>query len=181
MVYSKNSLLLIIDIQEKFRPVLSNVEELTSNVIKLVKVFQLLQIPILVSEQYPQGLGETMIEIKDELEKHDNIKKVSFDCFLNSDFVDLVENKFSDKKQLIICGIEAHICVTQTVLSALSRGYEVYLIANAVSSRKKVDYDIALKRMVQEGAKLSSVEMICFQMLTDSNHEHFKKISKIIK
>ncbi len=181
MINSKNSLLLIIDIQEKFRLVLFNVDELISNVTKLVKAFQLLKIPILVIEQYPKGLGKTMKEIKEELDGYDYIEKVSFDCFHNRDFFDLLENKFSDKKYLIICGIEAHVCVTQTVLSALFKGYDVHLVANAVSSRKKIDYDIALRRMEDEGAKLSSSEMIIFQMIKDSKEEHFKEISQIIK
>ena len=181
MINAKNSLLLIIDIQEKFRPVIFNFDEIISNVVKLVKVFQLLKIPILLSEQYPKGLGETVKEIKEELGEYDYIEKVCFDCFRNKDFLDLLENKFSDKRYLVVCGIEAHVCVTQTVLSALSQGYKVHLVANAVSSRKKVDYDIALRRMENEGAKLSSAEMVVFQMIEDSKDENFKKISQIIK
>jgi len=181
MIDCKKSLLVVIDIQEKFRPVLFNTDELISNVIKLVKVFQLLKIPVLVCEQYPKGLGKTMKEIKEELKEFDYVEKVSFNCFLNSDFIDLLENKFSDKNQLIICGIEAHVCVIQTVLNALSKNYEVHLVANAVSSRRKMDCDIALRRMELEGAKLSSLEMVVFQMIKDSKDKHFKEISQIIR
>lgn len=181
MISPDNSILLIIDIQEKFRPVLFNSDELISNVTKLVKAFQLLKIPILVSEQYPTGLGETVKEIKQELNEYAYVEKVSFDCFKNSDFLNILENKLSGKKHLIVCGIESHVCVIQTVLSAIFKGYNVHLIADAVSSRKKSDYDLALRRMENEGAKLSSSEMIIFQMIEDSTDKHFKEISRIVK
>ena len=174
-----NSLLLVVDIQEKFRKVISDFDEVTSNSVKLIKSFNILKIPIIVTEQYPKGLGETVAELKELLKEHGYIEKVSFDCFGNEEFINLLEKK--GKKNIILCGIEAHVCVTQTVLTSLEKGYNVYLIADALSSRKRSDYNIAIKRMLQEGAKLASTEMIIFQMMRDSKNENFKEISKIIK
>lgn len=181
MIEPENSLFLIIDVQEKFRPVLFKVEETISNIVKLVKVFQLLNIPIILSEQYPKGLGQSVKEVKEVLKEHSYIEKTSFDCFGDGNFLDLLKNNFSNKKHFIVCGIESHICVTQTVLSALSRGYDVNLILDSITSRKKTDYEIAIRRMEQEGAKVSSTEMIIFQMIKGSKHKHFKEISGIVK
>lgn len=181
MINPEQTLLLIIDIQEKFRPVINNLDKVISNVTKLVKVFRLLDIPIIISEQYPKGLGKTVKEITDELENYDYIEKVCFDCFRDKDFRDLLKNKYSDKKHIIICGIESHVCVTQSVLSALEERYAVYITVDAVSSRKQSDYEIALRRLESEGAKPASTEMVIFQMITDSKHPHFKEISRIVK
>jgi nicotinamidase-related amidase len=131
------------------------------------------------SEQYPKGLGETVPEIKEKLNKKNLAKKVSFDCFGDKGFLKLLSKKKA--KNLILCGIETHVCVFQTALSALNAGYNVYLVSDAVSSRKKTDYDIALRRMEQEGVKLVSTEMIIFQMIKDSKDKDFKAISKIVK
>ncbi len=174
-----NSLLLLVDIQEKFRKVIPNLDEVISNSAKLIKSFNILKIPIIVTEQYPQGLGGTVQELKELLEEHDHIEKISFDCFRNQDFIKKLKEK--NKQNLIICGIETHICVTQTVLSALENKFNVYLIADAVSSRKKTDYEISLKKMQAEGAKLASTEMIIFQMMKDSKDNNFKEISNIVK
>ena len=181
MINPKESLLIIIDVQEKFRPVLADIDKVISNIVKLVKVFQLLEIPILVCEQYPKGLGETVGEIKNELAGYDYIEKTSFDCFRNEEFSDLLKKKYSDKKHLIICGIESHVCVFQSVISALSQGYNVYLAADAAASRKKPDYEIALRRIESEGAKPASTEMLIFQMIADSKHKYFKEISRIVR
>lgn len=171
--------MLIVDIQEKFRQVINGFKGIISNVSKLIQAFNILKISILVTEQYPKGLGKTVEELEEVLKKYEKIEKISFDCFNDKKFVKLIEKE--RKKNLIICGIEAHVCVTQTVLSALEKGFNVYLIADAISSRKKSDYEIAIKRMIHEGAKLASTEMIIFQMIKDSKDEEFKELSNIIK
>jgi nicotinamidase-related amidase len=176
-----NSILLVIDIQEKFRTVISDFEATAANINKLIQSFTILNIPIIVTEQYPKGLGSTIKEIKDNLKNYDCIEKTSFDCFNDKSFIELLKSKFINKKNLIICGIESHVCVFQTVLSALRNDFQVYLIADAVSSRKKSDYEIALVRMKKEGVKLASTEMIIFQMIKDSKDINFRAISSIIK
>ncbi|MBD3164919.1 isochorismatase family protein [Candidatus Woesearchaeota archaeon] len=178
-ISADNSLLLVIDIQEKFRPVIYEFGELVDNSRKLIKTVNLLGIPIIVTEQYPKGLGETVKELREELKNSEKIEKVSFNCFNDNGFLELIGKK--GKKNLIICGIESHVCVFQTALSALEDGYFVYLASDAVSSRKKSDYDIVLRRLEREGVKLVTAEMIIFQMIEDSKDEHFKEISKIVK
>jgi len=178
-ISNKDSLLLVIDIQEKFRKVIFEFDRVVENTKKLVRSFGVLGIPVVVSEQYTKGLGKTVKEIKVDLKKSEIVEKISFDCFNDGGFLELI--KKSGKKNMIICGIEAHVCVFQTVLSALSKGFTVHLIVDAVSSRKEKDYDIAIRRMENEGAKLASTEMIIFQMMKDSKDKNFKEISNIIK
>ena len=175
----ENSLLLVIDIQEKFRNVINQFDKVIHNSNKLIKAANILKIPILVTEQYPKGLGITVKEIKETLDDYTYSEKVSFDCFGDVNFIKKLEEK--NKPNLIICGIEAHICITQTVLSALENKYNVYLIADAVSSRKEEDYKIALRRLESDGAKLASTEMIIFQLIKDSKDKNFKDISSIVK
>ncbi|MCK5281991.1 MAG: hydrolase [Nanoarchaeota archaeon] len=175
----KDSLLLIVDIQEKFRPVISGIDDIISNIAKLVRAFNLLKIPILVTEQYPKGLGSTVKEISHALDKFDYVEKVCFDCFEKKEFADLIKKK--NVKNIIISGIESHVCIIQTALSALEKGFDVYAVADAISSRKKIDYEIALRRMEKEGVKLVSTEMIIFQMIEDAKDENFKEISRIVK
>lgn len=177
IITPENSLLLVIDIQEKFRNVINQFDKLINNSKKLIKVANILKIPILVTEQYTKGLGETVNEIKETLKEYTHLEKVSFDCFGDKNFI----KKLKGKPNIIICGIEAHICVFQTALSALENKFNVYLIADAVSSRKEADCNIALRRLESSGAKLASTEMIIFQMIIDSKDTNFKDISKIVK
>ena len=178
---SENSLLLVIDIQEKFKPVIYEFDRVVDNTSKLIKSFNLLNIPITVTEQYPKGLGATVAGVKNNLKNYDYVEKVAFDCFNDNAFLNVIKKKFTPVKNIIVCGIESHVCVFQTVLSALEKGFNVYLVADAVSSRKKSDYEIALKRLMHEGAKISSTEMIIFQMIKDSKDDNFKEIFKIVK
>jgi len=172
----ENTELIVIDIQEKFLPVIKNMDLIVDNTIKLIKSFQRMKIPIIVTEQYSKGLGKTLGKITKELKSYKPIEKITFNCF--------DETKFKISKQiknLIICGIESHICVTQTVLVALEKGFNVYLVKDAISSRKESDKKIALERLKQEGALVVSTEMIIFQLLKKAGTKEFKEVIKIIK
>lgn len=177
----ENTLLLVIDIQEKFRNVILEFDRVINNTKKLIRVCNILNIPIIVTEQYPKGLGKTVKEIQDNLDKFDFIEKTAFDCFNDNSFMELMNKKFKNIKNIIVCGIEAHVCVFQTALSALNNSRIVHLAADATSSRKKSDYEIALQRLQQEGIKLTSTEIILFQLIKDSKDKNFKKISEIVK
>ena len=172
----QNTALIVIDIQERFLPVIKNINKLIKNTIKLVKSFQLMNIPLIVTEQYSKGLGKTDKRIIKELKSYKPIEKISFNCFDEKKFK--IDKKI---KNLVICGIESHVCVIQTVLAALEKGFNVYLVKDAVSSRKLSDYNIALERAKQEGVKLVSTEMVIFQLLKKAGTKEFKEISKIIK
>jgi len=173
----ENTALIVIDIQEKFLPVIKNIDLVIENTIKLIKSFQLMNIPVIVTEQYPKGLGRTVHEIKKELKDYKPIEKICFSCFDNKEF----HNNIKNKKNLVICGIESHVCVTQTLIDAISKGFTVHLVIDAISSRKRLDYKTAVKRAKQEGALITSTEMIIFQLLKMAGTEEFKEIAKIIK
>ncbi|MEE9431067.1 MAG: isochorismatase family protein [Melioribacteraceae bacterium] len=170
--------LLIIDMQERLIKVMGNHKELLQNIEKIVKGLKVLQVPIFYTEQYPKGLGASIVEIRNEL-KNDAIQKMSFSCFgADGLFENLKKQKIT---KIIVCGIEAHVCVQQTVLDLLSNGFQVNVLANIVSSRKKIDYQIALKRMEKHGAEITTYEAVLFELLNTCGTQEFKSISKIIK
>ena len=178
-ITSENSVLVVIDIQEKLFPAMSESELLLDTTLKLVKGIDTLGIPILLTEQYPKGLGRTVNEIRELIPNVNVIEKRSFSCCANDDFMNVL--KMVDRKQVLVCGIEAHVCVFQTCLDLIDAGYDVYLVADAVSSRKTDDRELALRVLEKENVMLRSVEMALFELLQTSRHEKFKTISRIIK
>ena len=171
--------LLIIDIQEKILAVMQNPEMVVANTIKLIKGFKVLRLPIFYTEQYPKGLGSTAIQIANELEGLTPIQKMSFSCFGADDlFKRLSDNNVS---QVVVAGIESHVCVQQTVLDLLANNLQVNLAADAVSSRKEIDYKMALERMRNNGAEITTSEAVLFELLNVCGTEEFKAISKIVK
>ncbi|HKI77710.1 MAG TPA: hydrolase [Ignavibacteriaceae bacterium] len=171
--------LLIIDIQERILSVMQNPDRVVSNTIKLIKGFKVLNSPIYYTEQYPKGLGSTFSEIKTELDNLSAIQKMSFSCFGAENL--FMEFKSKNIGQLVIAGIEGHVCVQQTVLDLLANNFQVNLAADAVSSRNQFDYEIAINRMESHGAEITTTEAILFEMLNYSGTDEFKLISKIIK
>ncbi len=176
---SRKAALLVIDIQEKILNVEWKKERVIENTIKLIKGCKVLNVPIYYTEQYPKGLGPTHPGIKKELDDVDAIQKMSFSCFGAGDLFKEFENK--NINQIIVCGIETHVCVQQTVLDLLANNFQVNLAADAVSSRKKIDYKIALNRMLKHGAEITTAEAILFEMLNVCGTPDFKQISKIVK
>ena len=174
----KDSILLLIDLQESFRDHIVEFGRIVKNSNRLISACQLLDVPIIVTEQYPKGLGQTVHEVKANLTAYRPITKSCFDCFNSQEFIRAIDQQ---RKNLILCGIESHVCMFQTALSAIEKGFNVYLVADALSSRNKSDRDIALARLQHEGAKPASVEMLIFQMIKDSTHERFKEILKLVK
>ena len=170
--------LVVIDVQEKFRPVIYDVQTVVSNIEKLIKAFKVFKIPVFVTEQYPEGLGATFPEIKSLIDSEPT-SKLEFSCFNCSDFKQKLQD--SGMRALIISGIEAHVCVLQTALDAIAEGYEVYLVEDAVSSRKESDKNTAIARAAQSGIYRVSTEMIIFQLMEKAGTEDFKEIQKIVK
>jgi len=171
--------LLIIDIQERIINVINEYELVIENTIKLIKGFKALGVPIYHTEQYPKGLGPTVQSIQTELDENEAIQKLSFSCSGAGElFNDLKKKKIS---QVVVCGIESHVCVQQTVLDLLANNFQVNVAADAVSSRRVIDYDIALSRMRQHGAEVITTEAILFELLNVCGTEVFKKVSKIVK
>jgi nicotinamidase-related amidase len=172
--------LILVDMQEKLQKAMSNVSQCIENQELLLKAAGILEIDSIVTEQYPKGLGKTIDELKCLLpEKTPVIEKTSFSCFGESAFRTALKSK--SRKTLIVCGIEAHVCVQQTVLDLLAEAYEVVIPADALTSRNELDCRLALETMRQAGAFVTSTEAIIFMLLRDAKHPEFRTISKLIK
>ena len=174
-----DTLLLIVDIQTKLLNVMFEKERLVSNCRKLIKACKLLEIPTVMTEQYPKGMGSTNPQILEVLGDEGAIEKLSFSCCGVSDFNQKIRD--SGKKQIVVIGIEAHVCILQTVHDLLQEKYLVYIPYDAVSSRKEPDYKNALDRMRQAGAVIGSVESVIFELLEKAGTPIFKEVSKLIR
>lgn len=174
----KTTALLVIDAQERLMPVIQGSEAIFSNVNKLLSGAAILGISSIVTEQYPKGLGHTCPEI--QIPEGISIdEKMCFSC-MRSDSVlsKLKQNNITD---IIICGVESHICVLKTALDAIEQGFAVHIVQDAVSSRTLENKSIAIERMRQSGAYIVSTEMILFMLIDEAGTDEFKAISKLIK
>jgi hypothetical protein len=178
-IIKENTLGLFIDIQEKLFPHILEKNSLEINLIKLAAGLKILEIPFLITEQYPKGLGITVSLLKIALGEPAAIEKMAFSCCDEPKFINLL--KTSGKKIIILCGIEAHVCVLQTTIDLLHIGYQPVIIEDCVSSRKLSDKQIAIERMRQEGAEITSLESVLFELTRYSGTDTFKAISKLVK
>ncbi|MFH1335378.1 MAG: isochorismatase family protein [Candidatus Zixiibacteriota bacterium] len=174
-----DTLLVIVDIQTKLLNVMFEKERLLSSCSKLIQAARLLEIPMVMTEQYPEGMGPTDSAILELLPEVKAITKMSFSCCGVGDFDQKI--KSLGKKQVMVIGIESHICVLQTVHDLLYQDYFVYVPYDTVSSRKEGDYKNALERMRHVGAVIGSVESAIFEMMKTAEISVFKQISWIIK
>lgn len=168
-----------VDIQEKFTKIIYKFGEILKNSQILIDGLNVLEVPILLTEQYPKGLGYTISEIKDHLYEYNPIEKLAFSCCGSDTFCKVL--KKSGKKNVIVFGIETHVCVLQTALDLIEMGYQSVLIEDCVSSRKKSDRKTALNRMRQEGAIITSSESILFELSKAAGTDKFKQISNLVK
>jgi nicotinamidase-related amidase len=164
--------LIVVDVQEGFRPY-ESFAGVADSCRKLVQGARILDVPIVVSEQYPRGLGRTALEVGLDDEEHP-IEKTVFSA-ARADGFDLRE-----RTQAIVCGIETHVCVSQTVHDLLGRGVEVHVPADAVGSRHEIDYTRGLERMERAGAVVSTVETALFELLERAGTPEFKAVQKLI-
>ena len=172
--------LAVIDIQEKLLPPIFEKERLVRNSQLLVRLADILSLPIIVSTQYVKGLGPTIPEISDLLPAVETIDKLEFGCFGNDAYCSAV-GKLANRNTLLLCGMEAHICVMQTALGALNQGMNVHVAADAVSSRAELNWKLGLNRMQAAGAVLSSTEMMIYELLGKSGTPAFKEMLKHLK
>ncbi|PIO49158.1 MAG: hydrolase [[Chlorobium] sp. 445] len=179
MLQPDDTALIIIDVQGKLATLMHEKERLFQNLTRLIRGAQILEIPIVLTEQYPQGLGETVPEIKALMPDVQPIIKMSFSCCGEEAFLDAIEEL--DREQLLVAGIESHVCVYQTVADLLDAGYNVEVVADAVSSRTAENYKLGLSRMEDMGAWLTSTEMALFELLRVAGTPTFKEISKLVK
>ncbi len=174
-----DTILVVVDVQERLFPHIYANEHLLGKIIKLVNGCDVLELPAIVTEQYPKGLGHTVFQLHEFQKAHSIIEKMSFSCCGASKFLDALGEL--NRKNVILCGIETHVCVQQTALDLLDKNYQPIIIADAVSSRHEYDKQIALKRLEKSGAIITTTESILFELCEISGTEEFKKISQIVK
>ncbi len=175
-----NSALIIIDVQEAFRSVIPDFEEIAPRIATAVNGFGILGVPILVTEQYPKGLGHTAAEIALSLPDSCPIfEKTTFSSCGSAEFSKKLDEL--DVNQVLLCGIETHVCVSQTAHDLIDAGFEVHILTDCVSSRFAHDKEAGLSKMYASGAEPSSVEMALFELMRDSTHEKFREIQAFIK
>jgi nicotinamidase-related amidase len=172
--------LAVIDMQEKLLSAIFEKERLVRNAQLLVRLADILSLPVIVSTQYEKGLGKTIDEISLMLPAMKAVDKMEFGCFGNSDYCSTV-GKLENRNTLLLCGMETHICVMQTALGALNQGLNVHVAADAVSSRTEMNWKIGLNRMQAAGAVISSTEMMIYELLGKSGTPAFKEILKHLK
>ena len=179
MLKIDNTVLLIVDVQGKLASLMYDKQTLFENIKKCIKGAKVLEIPILWVEQNPEGLGETITEIASLLKDSEPIAKMSFSSYKNKDFKEAL--KYLNRKQILIVGIETHVCVYQTAVDLVYAGFEVSVVTDAVSSRRQGDKQIGIQKMKDEGVKLTSSEMALFELLEVAEGLKFKQIIKIVK
>jgi len=182
LIDSSNTSLLLIDVQTKLFPKISEAKRLEKSILNCLEVFYTLDVPIFFSEQYPKGLGFTIDKVLEKLLSYKAYKfeKTSFSCFPNSS-KPCNAPKILKTKQIILIGIETHICVLQTAMDLKEKGYDVFIILEAVGSRKNYDKEFAIKRMINKGIQVITFEMMLFELLRDSKNNHFKELSSLIR
>jgi nicotinamidase-related amidase len=182
LCHAQHSQLLIIDIQERLASAMPAdvLEKIIKNNNVLLTAASELNIPVIHSEQYPKGLGNTVAAITEHLPKKSHaITKTSFSCANADGFNNFLAKQ--KRQQIIITGIESHICVLQSAIDLQHQGYTVYVVEDAICSRKKLNHMNAIERLRQSGIIISTVESVLFEWLRDAQHTSFKYISALIK
>ena len=172
-------ILTLIDVQEKLVPLMENNTQLVENLVILVKGAQLLDIPIIWMEQLPDKLGPTIPEIKNMMKGQSPITKNVFSCGDSDPYISILNNY--DPDEVILCGIETHVCVYQTAIDLLSIGKDVQVVADAVTSRKKLNHDIGLQRISEKGGQLTTFELLLFEEQRIAVGDRFRSLIQLIK
>ena len=175
----KNPCLVIVDVQEKLFSVMNEKQFLLTNLAILIKGFQLFELPIIITEQVPEKLGNTIKEIASLFDKVDPIVKSSFSCLDEPKFLERIET--INAGGIILAGIESHVCIYQTSQDLLEQRKHVEVVVDCISSRNVDNHTIAIDRMKIEGASLTSVEMLLFSLQKSANGDTFKKLVKLVK
>lgn len=179
LIKENDCLLLIIDLQEKLLRHIHNQSFLINKSEILIKTFNKLSLPIIITEQYPKGLGKTDPRILSSIDEYSLIEKTSFSCAKDAKFTE--QFKSFNKSQIIICGIETHICILQSAFDLLSKGYSLFIVSDAVGSRHINDTVSAIERMNKRNINLVTTEMVIFELLGNSKNDHFKYLSGLVK
>jgi nicotinamidase-related amidase len=179
MLEIENCCLVVVDVQGKLAQLMYDKQALFKNIQILIKASKILDIPVLWCQQCPDSLGPTIPEIAGLLTDNEPINKSSFSCCSGENFN--AKLQALKRRQVLLCGIEAHVCIYQTAVDLLYKGYEANVISDAVSSRTLDNKNTAIGRMAAEGVKISCTEMALFELLKTAEHPQFKQIAKLVK
>jgi nicotinamidase-related amidase len=181
-LHRNSAVLVIIDVQERMMPVIDAAAEVERNIDRLIRGCHVIGVPILLTEQYPKGLGTTVAGIRRALEDTSGYKPIEKSCFSAHGCTGFeAELDALERTQVLLAGVETHVCVYQTAMDLLRDEYDVTIIADAVSSRTAQNKAIALDRLSAEGVKLSSTEMALFELLVEAGTDEFRAVSKLVK
>ncbi len=172
----ETSCLLAVDFQERLMPAVHDTDHIVANAAWLIQIAQRLNVPVLASEQYPRGLGHPVAAIRELLPAEAFMEKLHFSCAAERDCMRRIDAL--GRQQIVVIGAEAHVCVLQTALDLHAAGRDVYLVADAVSSRSPRDVELALERMRAEGVRVVSREMVVFEWLHQAGDDRFREISR---
>ncbi len=179
LIRREQSLLLVVDIQEKLAPAILNADGVVANVAKLIQAAQKLSVPMLASEQYPKGLGRTVPALRNLLPSAAIFEKTHFSCFGEAGVAERLRQ--TQRQQIIVCGMEAHVCVLQTALELKAAGYTTMVVADAVSSRRQENHALGLARLRGAGVEIVTTEMVLFEWIGQAGTLEFKSLLALIK
>ena len=175
----EESILLVVDVQERLWPVIDAREAVGANLHRLLEGARILEVPVVLSEQYPKGLGPTIAAVRDKAPGATVVAKTAFSCGGEPAIVEGLRRH--DRDTLVVAGIEAHVCVLQTALDFLARGYRVHVVADAVSSRAAANRAIALDRMARAGVQVSCTESVLFEWMAEAGSDAFRRVQALLK
>ena len=178
-IHSQQTAVLIIDIQDRLAAAMPLKDQITNNCLILIEAAKQFQIPVVLTEQYPKGLGRTLDEIQRALPGVDPFEKLSFNCCDEAGFLEKIRGL--GKKKLLLAGMETHICILQTALGLLREGFDIQIVRDAVCSRTKTNFKTGLGTLDRAGAVITSTETVIFQLLQKAGSDAFKTLSKLIK
>lgn len=178
LIRAATSTLLVVDIQERLLPAIDDGPALVEYSQWLLRVARALDVPVLASEQYSKGLGPTVAALRDELEPTQILEKLDFSAAADGA---LLRAPGGDRRQFVVCGSEAHVCVLQTVLGLLAARHRVLVVTDAVGSRTAANREAALDRLARHGAELVTTEMVLFEWLRDATHPRFREVQALIR
>ncbi|WP_010664321.1 hydrolase [Marinilabilia salmonicolor] len=178
-IIRENTLAMVVDVQERLFPHMYEHEQLAVNMRILVEGLKVLQVPVIITEQYKKGLGETIPALAALVDEYPHSEKTAFSCCDDPAIMEKVE--LSSKRTVVLAGIEAHICLLQTALDLKERGFHPVVVEDCVGSRNPENKRIAMARLVQEGIIITSYESLLFEMCRVSGTDEFKAISKLVK
>lgn len=178
-IQASDTIAIPVDFQERLVPAIDNGSAIVKKSAMLINGLRILDIPIVITRQYPKGLGDIVPEIKEVLDSYETYDKLSFSVCGEQSF--MVHITQSDRKNVVVCGIEAHVCVLQTVIDLKAKGYTPVLVADCIGSRNPEDMKYAITRARDEGAVITTAESILFELTEKAGTDKFKAISKLVK